>query len=82
MNIEQHLQAIAKYLDTQRPAHAGTYVLRIIDKSIKLEHGCQTCDSEGVLAVLTSRDINEGCTPGRWNNIRDRFAIFQKRGLI
>jgi len=82
MNPEQALTEVEKILDAARPARTGVYTLRIVDKKMVLERGHQAVGLDGVLASLTSRDINEGLTPAAWNRIRNRYAIFHKRGLI
>lgn len=82
MDPELALNDIEKLLATRRPATPGIYTLRILDKSIVLERGHQAAGIDGILASLTSRDINEGITSQTWNRIRDRYAIFHKRGLI
>ena len=82
MNPEEALTEIAHILEMARPATPGQYVLRILDKTIKLCKDGTPSQIDGVLAVLTSRDINEGPTRPMWNRIHDRFAIFQKRGMI
>lgn len=82
MNPEQALTHIGKLLDDLRPATSGLYHLRIIDKQITIDKDPARTELDGELAVLTSLDINEGCSKLMWHRIHDRFAIFQKRGLI
>lgn len=82
MNPEQALTDIAKVIDNARPATPGLYRLLIVNKQITLHNKPLIPDCDGLLASLTSRDINDGPSARMWNQIHDRFAKFQKRGLI
>lgn len=82
MNPEIFLVDVEILLCNSRPAGPGRYTLRLDNKQPVLSKGDPAIKKDTVLAVLTSKDINEGITLRTWNKIRDRFAILQKRGQV
>lgn len=82
MNPEQFLTKVQILLAGAHPVEPGIYTLYLKDDQPLIEHGDKRPNFPNVLALLRSRDINTGLTTHMWTNIHDRFAIFQKRGLI
>lgn len=82
MNPEQALTEIGKLIDDLRPATPGLYHVRIDKEQIHIVKDPARTALDGELAILTSLDINEGCSTLMWTRIRDRYALFNKRGLI
>lgn len=82
MNPETALNEIATIFQEATPVTPGRYHLRIVQKQLLLDKDPSLTEVEGTLAILLSKDINEGPTIDTWTQIKNRFAIFQKRGLI
>lgn len=79
MNPERFLRKVEALLDGARPAGRGIYTLYLKDDLPLLIHGESLPTTPNTLAVLLSNDINEGLTNRRWQQIKDRYAIFTKR---
>lgn len=79
MTPEQFLIKVESLLDGARPVEPGLYSLLLEDDRPVIIHGDSPFATPNLLAILISRDINEGPTTLRWTQIKDRYAIFTKR---
>ena len=80
MNPEQFLTKVSQLLSKKSPVPSGLYVLYLEDHQPLLTCYGFKPTPQYVLAILRSGDINVGITSKMWTQIKDRYAIFTKRG--
>lgn len=82
MNAARMIEKVIDVFDLYRPVASGLYSL--FAKNMKLGL-CQHCvfDGQGQeIAVLSSKDVNEGLRASTWEAIRVRLQELDEKGLI
>lgn len=64
------------------PAPGGTYCLYAENDELKICSRKQTPTTYTVIALLNSRDINDGLTAQTWNYIEATIRTLTKEGVI
>lgn len=80
MNPSQMTQEVAELISRFKPDVPGLYVLYVENKKICIsKYGYKQPDQ---ISVLNSKDFNEGLTREHWDQIQDKIAIFQAKGIL
>jgi len=76
------MSKVTDALDLYKPAQSGLYLLFVKNKKIGLCRKYLAEESQHKITILSSRDINEGCTATTWEQIREQIAKLMKQGII
>ena len=82
MNRDDLMSKVTDALDLYKPAQSGLYVLFVKNRKIGLCRQYLAEESQHKIAILNSRDINEGCMVTTWERIREQIAKLMKQGII
>lgn len=83
MDPKKHpLIEVKELLDTLRPARRGTYLLYAYHHELD----CCLCQlaplDAAKIAILSSRDINNGLASNIWQGVEDKIRILTKQGVL
>ena len=76
------MSKVTDVLEIYKPAQSGLYVLFVKNKKIGLCRKYLAEESQLKIAILSSRDINEGCTATTWERILGQIAKLMKQRII
>lgn len=82
MTVKESCNRVVAILKARRPVPSGIYYLVVRDKRITIEKARGPIPYECIIALLGSRDINEGLGLGRWEGIIDKISLFEEDGLL
>lgn len=82
MNPAEYLDILAEVIDSHKPYAGGTYLLSVFEGKFHIHRRQNAIAGYESLALLLSRDLNEGLTVELWDRIQDKIAVLMNKGFF